>query len=1106
MHLRRCVLGCGLVVSLCAHAAVATETAEKPLRFGAGPVSHPGYYVEGSIRVDQLVVKFSRDAADRATRLPVLGLPEGVQELEDLLARHGIVGGERVVNERGAPITNVELFKKIGLDRAYVLNVPEPHSSVKIRKIVQELSRQPWVEYAEPVYFHQPMFIPDDSLFGDQWAHVNTGQVIDGDIGTPDADADSDLAWDIATGVGGAISVLDTGADLDHPDLAGNLIQGYDFIDDDLFPEDIAGHGTGSCGIAAAVGNNSQGVSGICPECDLAPLRVLTSVNEVNAIQWSADNGMDTYNMSHTFGFGASAWIQIIIDATEYATGLGALGFASATNGNGYGIGTPASFPEVVPVGGSNNNDVRVYAYSDLTELTAPGPDTMSTALGAGYGFFGGTSSSSPFAAGLGALVRSHRPNIHVRELRYLLRVSCDDQVGSPAEDTPGWDQFMGYGRVNANTALLLADGPWLALNRPHYVCGGPLTVALKDPSAGASVEVTLTGDIGADIETVTVFPVPGTDGYYEGTIALSWAGQDGPVVLGDGKLDVEHTENIDATVGPLSATAFLACRKKVCQWTNLALETSGDCDQDGALDPGELWTISVGTLNLQTEELFDIKATLSTSNPDVLILRDTAEYGSLPPQSGGHSSVDNAFRVQVQPGAAANQVVDFDVSVSGLGFESDQLRCLNESGFDTGFSMTINRDLGSSVLAWDFDTGSPMGFKSEPAHGAGAPSGDISECNGTWGSEWGAAPVTDRAHSGSYAMRLGSGTAYSDSLDSALKTPVLTVPAGGGAISFYMWMDAFISSSSRTWDGMILEAKRLTDAQWTYLADATYMSKQIQTVCPAGTTKVPFGYVERIEMLAGDGTGSGESGDEFDQQHLANISQFAGESIQVRWRFASHNTVDPATHGSGAWIDTVALHDSFVPDAWPGTAPQDLQGSAAGCATSFDLSWDPVVGAGGYQIFRSEVSCEDALASLSPYDTTAATTYNDTGVVEDVAYFYAVAGTEAGNGCPTVRSCVSGGCFACATPPDPVGLVIDRSADDVLMSWFGSGETGPTWNVYRDLDKNPATWGGPHATGVVDEDPGTSGVQYTDVGGISAAPLSYYLVTEVTCAESPLR
>jgi len=458
-----------------------------------------------------------------------------------------------------------------------------------------------------------------------------------------------------------------------------------------------------------------------------------------------------------------------------------------------------------------------------------------------------------------------------------------------------------------------------------------------------------------------------------------------------------------------------------------------------------------------------------------------------------------------VQPGIATGQQIDFDVAVSGLGFQSDELRCLNESGLASGFSMIANRDLGPSVQSWDFDTGSPMQFKGVAAHGDGFPSGDLSECGDTWANEWGAFPVTDRAHSGSYSMRLGSGTAYSPSLDAALRSPFLTVPAGGGAISFFTWMDAFISSSSRTWDGMVIEAKRTADTDWTFLADATYNSKQIQTICPATTTKVPFGHVERVAMLAGDGSGSGETGDEFDAQHLANLSQFAGEQIQVRWRFASHNTTDPSTHGSGAWIDTVALHDPFVADAWPGTGPQNLLGSDAACSTSFDLSWDVVAGAGGYQIFRSESSCADALASLSAYDTTAVTTYSDAGVVDNVPYYYAVAGTEAVNGCPTVRSCVPGGCL-CATPPDPSGLILDRSADDVLMSWSGSSDVGPTWNIYRNSAKDPANWGAPLAAGVVDEDSGTTGVQYTDVGGIGAAPLSYYLVTEVTCAESPLR
>ena len=72
-------------------------------------------------------------------------------------------------------------------------------------------------------------------------------------------------------------------------------------------------------------------------------------------------------------------------------------------------------------------------------------------------------------------------------------------------------------------------------------------------------------------------------------------------------------------------------------------------------------------------------------------------------------------------------------------------------------------------------------------------------------------------------------------------------------------------------------------------------------------------------------------------------------------------------------------------------------------------------------------------------------------------------------------------------------------------MSWFGSAPSGPTWNVYRDATRNPSGWGPAVFGGIVDQDLGTPGVQFTDVNGALAGTVNYYLVTEVTCAESPL-
>ena len=1060
--------------------------------------------MQPQIETDRVVLKLTAEAALGATELPEIGLPRGLDAFDTLISGHRITEGNRLVREHGTPIADPELFSHIGLDRIYVLRLPDPDGEAKVMSLVEELRGQPWVEYAEPVYLLWPTAIPNDSSFPLQWAHRNTGQTVNGFPGTSDADADSDLAWNTNTGSPTAIvAVLDGGMDLGHPDLVDNLIAGYDFINDDPTVP-LSSHGTGVAGIAAARGNNGIGVAGICWSCSIMPLAIANSQHETDAIRFAADNGADVINMSHTFG---ALWLQSVIDATEYAVGLGALPFASATNFNGYNIGTPAVYPEVVSVGGSDQNDRRVYAFNDLTELTAPGPNTRTTWTTPEYVYFGGTSSSCPFAAGLGALLRSERPNLHVRELRHLLRLSADDQVGIPSEDTAGWDQFMGYGRVNAFNAMQQIDGPWLALDRPHYVCAGDLTVALKDPGAGASVEVTLTGSVGADVETMMVTPVSGATGYYEGTLPLSWAGVDGPVTIQDGKLDVVHAENFTASAGALSADAFLDCMKKVCLWGNIGVVSSGDCDQDAAMDPGELWLLTPALVNLQTEQMFGVEATLVTTNPDVTVLKGDLTSGTINPFSILLPGPEESFRVQVAPGAAVNGIADFDITISGTGWESDQTACVNEEGFGSSFSFPINRDLGAQVVSWDFDDGTAMGFEVEASHGTTQdPSGDLSECDGLWGPGWNVAPVTDRAHSGTHSMRLGSGSVYAGSTDAGLVSPVFTAPTGSAAVSFFTWMDSFLFDAFRAWDGMIVEAKQPIRPDWTFLSDGTYGRKQVQTECTGVPTRVPFGAFEHVDMLAGDGSGTDAAGDTFDVAHTVNLSQFAGLDVQLRFRFGSNDSSDPADHGTGAWLDTIAIHGPYVTDIWPGAAPQNLQGSQANCSTSFDLSWTELSGSGDYEIFRSEVSCADAMASLDLYDTAAGTTYSDTGVVEETQYNYAVGGTEATTGCPTVRACIAGSCPPCVAPPDPEGLVLDKSGNDVHLAWFGSAPSGPTWNVYRNPDSNPALWGAALATGVTDEDAATPGIQFTDVGGLGAGSVQHYLVTETTCAESPLR
>jgi hypothetical protein len=1081
-----------ILLSLALPLAAPAAGSEDPSGGPEESLSYSSGIVGGEVPVmrgDRLVVKLKPDAAGRAPALPEYGLPQ-LPELDALCQKHGIRDGFRVVRQHGTPIRDWALFSEIGLDRLYALQLDQPDEQ-KVRELVREFTDQSWVEYAEPVYLLRHMTVPNDTEFNLQWAHVNTGQNVGGIVGTPDADADTDLAWDVQTGSPDHIvAVLDTGADLTHPDLVPNLVPGWDFIDEDPDPQDTGGHGTSACGIAAARGNNNLGVAGVCWTCGVMPLRVSDSVDEADAMRFAADNGADAYNMSHTFG---AVWLQGVIDATEYATGLGALGFASAINATGYSLGTPAAYEEVVPVGGSNSDDVRVYAYNDVTELTAPGPNTRSTALGGGYRYFGGTSSSSPFAAGIATLLRAEDPGLHVRELRQLLKLSCDDEVGVPAEDTAGWDQFMGYGRVNAHKAMQMIDGPWLSMNRPHYVCAGGITVALKDKLAGGSAAVTLTGSVGGDTETVIVSPVT-ADGYHEGAIGISWVGKDGPLVLGDGKLDVVNGETIDASVlsgdgTPLSATAFLDCDKRLCHLSELRAAISGDCDGDGAADPGEIWTLEVPVLNYQTEP-FDVVAALETADPNIEILTPSAPRTIIP-----FNWEVLTLRVRVKAGAPTSHPIDFDLALSGDGWEADDTAC-QALGWNNMLSIVANRDLGPPIRTWNFDDGTPETFTHAQAHGTG----DQPECSGTYLDNWNTTPATDRSHSGSYAMRLGDGTSYFSSQDAGLTTPPFTPPVGGGALGFYLWMDAeMVPSGDGVFasDGLVIETKGLLEPTWSYVSDVTYNADQDQSGCegfPIAT--------DGVDMIGGDGAGGGVEGDTFDREHLVNITGVPGPKMQVRFRFGADGSVE----GQGAWIDTVTVYGPYTPDTWPGAAPTNLQGSDANCPASLDLSWDVVVGAGGYNVYRSETSCEDASGRPDVYGSTAAPSFSDAAAVENVDYFYAVEATESGAACPTERACITAACI-CALGDDPTNLLAARAGADVLLTWDDPGGAGLTWNVYRDTDPDTTQWGAPHDSGVTDGDPGTPGIQYQDVGAVNADPLLFYLATTVNaCGESPLR
>jgi len=220
--------------------------------------------------------------------------------------------------------------------------------------------------------------------------------------------------WTRSEGKGVTVAVIDTGCDLDHPDLIDNLVEGYDFIKGSKFPVDKNGHGTHVAGTIAA-SNNKRGIVGVAPKAKIMPLRSLGADGSgelkhiCEAILYAADNGAQIITMS----LGTPSSSIIFKQTLKYAQDKGCVIFCAAGNsGKNNDLMYPAKFPETISVG-SISNDYRIskFSCSRGTELDflAPGEDVISCVPDDSYANMTGTSMANPFAAGCGALLLSYK-------------------------------------------------------------------------------------------------------------------------------------------------------------------------------------------------------------------------------------------------------------------------------------------------------------------------------------------------------------------------------------------------------------------------------------------------------------------------------------------------------------------------------------------------------------------------------------------------------------------------------------------------------------------------------------------------------------------------
>lgn len=321
------------------------------------------------------------------------------------------------------------------------LTVPEGQELA----VITALRHHPLVEYAEPNYIIRAILTPNDPYFSSQWSLTK--------IGAPQA-------WDVTTGSSDiTIAIVDSGIDLDHPDLSGKIILGYDYVNGDWIPDDDFGHGTHVAGIAAAWTNNGQGVAGVSWGARLMALKVLdaggygTYANVASAVTYAADNGARIINLS----LGGSSDSQTLRDAVIYAYNAGCVVVAATGNNNGPVL-YPAKYAEAFAVASTDSTDQRYSDpfngsnYGPEVDIAAPGVNIYSTYRGSGYIYMTGTSMATPHVAGLAALIWSEYPSYTNDQVEGRIEMTALDLGAN------GWDQYYGHGRIDAHAALCTPD------------------------------------------------------------------------------------------------------------------------------------------------------------------------------------------------------------------------------------------------------------------------------------------------------------------------------------------------------------------------------------------------------------------------------------------------------------------------------------------------------------------------------------------------------------------------------------------------------------------------------------------------------------------------
>ncbi|ROU07455.1 S8 family peptidase [Lysobacter enzymogenes] len=523
---------------------------------------------------DQFIVKY-RDGS--AARSNAANLSRSLDNAAAGFSGKGRALGLKHLRRIGTGADVVQAGRK--LDRA------------EAQSLMRQIALDPSVEYVEENARMTAFFTPDDTRFSEQWGYGASG-------------VNATQAWDVSTGTGVVVAVIDTGI-TSHSDLNGNILPGYDFISDSTAARDSNGrdsnpadqgdwfaagecgvsyssnsswHGTHVAGTVAAVTNNAKGVAGTAYNAKVVPVRVLgkcggTLADIADAITWASGgtvsgipanaNPAEVINMSLGGSGACGSTYQAAIDG---AVSRGVTVVVAAGNNNGNASNArPANCNNVITVGAVDSAGKRsVWSstqksnYGTVVDVAAPGSNILST-LNSGtttpgsesYASYGGTSMATPHVAGVVALLqaKSATPKTPA-EIETILKTTARAFPTTP-------DQPIGTGIVDAKAALDSLGGGTPNPGTQTYSNGADVSIP-DNNSVGVTSSIVVSGRSGNATSSAQV--AVNIVHTYQGDLVVDLIAPDGSVYnlhnrAGGGADNIVQTYTVNLSSEPLNGT-----------------------------------------------------------------------------------------------------------------------------------------------------------------------------------------------------------------------------------------------------------------------------------------------------------------------------------------------------------------------------------------------------------------------------------------------------------------------------------------------------------------------------------------------------------------------